>query len=63
MNAEIRYSGLTSVPSDHESPDGDLAAALNLIPEDGAVAPGSQTFASRSEDQCFPLWDTLSPAL
>ena len=38
-NKEIKYNGYTAVPSDHESPDGDLAASLNLINEDGALHP------------------------
>lgn len=38
-NKEIKYNGYTAVPSDYESPDGDLAASINLINEDGAVRP------------------------
>lgn len=39
MIKEIKYSGYTTVPSDYESPDGDLATAIGLIPEDGALKP------------------------
>lgn len=39
MIKDIKYSGYTAVPSDYESPDGQLASALNLIPEDGALKP------------------------
>ena len=37
MIKEIKYKGYTAIPSDYESPDGDLAAAVNLIPKDGAI--------------------------
>lgn len=39
MIKEIKYSGLAAIPSDRDCPDGDLAAAINLIPEDGALRP------------------------
>lgn len=39
MIKEINYTGCTASPSDYRSPDGDLALALNLIPEDGALRP------------------------
>lgn len=39
MNHEITFSGFSAVPSDYECPDGDMAVAINLIPEDGAVKP------------------------
>ena len=39
MNNEIQYSGFSAVPSDYECPDGALAAAVNLVPEDGALQP------------------------
>lgn len=39
MNQEIKYNGLSVVPSDYECQDGTLAVALNLIPEDGALQP------------------------
>lgn len=39
MNTNIRYNGLSAVPSDYEAPDGDLALSLNLIHEDGHLAP------------------------
>lgn len=39
MNKDIKYNGLTAVPSDYECSDGDLATVLNLVPEDGALKP------------------------
>lgn len=33
MNREIKYSGYTAVPSDYESPDGQLSLSLNLLLE------------------------------
>ena len=37
MIKEIKYNGFTSVPSDYECPDGDLAASINIVPEDGQL--------------------------
>lgn len=37
MNTEINYDGFTAVPSDYECNDGELAAAVNVIPEDGQL--------------------------
>lgn len=42
MIKELKYSGLAAVPSDYESPDGQLAMSINLIPEDGALTPVSK---------------------
>lgn len=39
MLKDIKYNGLTAAPSDYESPDGDLAGLLNLVPEDGDIKP------------------------
>lgn len=39
MIKETKYNGYSAVPSDYECADGDLAAAVNLIPEDGALRP------------------------
>ena len=39
MNKEITFNGYTTVPSDYQCPDGDLSAAVNLIPEEGATRP------------------------
>lgn len=33
MVTEIKYNGYNTKPSDYECADGDLAAAINLIPE------------------------------
>ena len=37
MIKDIKYNGYTTQPSDYECPDGDLAVALNLIPENGSL--------------------------
>ena len=39
MIKEIKYNGLTTVPSDNLCPDGDAAFLLNLVSEDGALKP------------------------
>lgn len=39
MIKDIRYTGHSARPSDYMSPDGELAAAVNLIHEDGALHP------------------------
>lgn len=37
MIKEIKYSGITATPSDYISPDGELSAAVNLVPENGEL--------------------------
>lgn len=39
MIKEIKYKGFTATPSDYECPDGELSAAINLVPEDGELKP------------------------
>lgn len=39
MIKEIRYNGYTAKPSDYECPDGDLASAINCLPEGGGLQP------------------------
>jgi hypothetical protein len=39
MLKEIKYNGYSASPSDYLSPDGDLAYALNVIPERGSLQP------------------------
>lgn len=39
MIKDIIYNGITATPSDYSSPDGDLAMAINLNNEDGALVP------------------------
>ncbi len=39
MIKDIIYNGITATPSDYSSPDGDLATAINLIPEEGGLVP------------------------
>lgn len=37
MNKEVKYSGFSAVPSDYESKDGELAVAINIVPEYGSL--------------------------
>lgn len=39
MINEIKYGGLSVIPSDYECQDGELATAINLITEDGHIRP------------------------
>lgn len=39
MKQEIRYKGYSAVPSDYDCLDGELALAVNIIQEDGALRP------------------------
>lgn len=39
MIKEIKYNGFSANPSDYECPDGDLAASIGAILEDGALKP------------------------
>lgn len=39
MIKDIKFLGYSAQPSDYECADGDLSAAINLIPEDGALKP------------------------
>lgn len=39
MNKDVKYNGYSAQPSDYECQDGDLAVAINLVPEDGALKP------------------------
>ena len=39
MRKDIRYNGQTAVPSDYDSPDGDLAISLGIIKDHGALRP------------------------
>lgn len=42
MNKEIIYSGFSVAEPENLSPDGQLAAAINCVPEDGALCPVQQ---------------------
>ena len=44
MIKEIQYKGYATEPSDYECADGQLAASLNLISEDGQLKPVFQPF-------------------
>ena len=39
MNKEVKYNGYSAQPSDYECQDGELAVAINLIPEDSTLKP------------------------
>ena len=39
MIKEIKYNGYSATPSDYECPDGDLAMAMGLLQENGAMKP------------------------
>lgn len=39
MIKEIKYNGFSATPSDYDCLDGDLACAMGVIPEDGALRP------------------------
>ena len=39
MIKEIKYNGYTAQPSDYACADGDLAGAVNLVPDQGALSP------------------------
>ncbi|MDO4163960.1 MAG: hypothetical protein Q4D56_06190 [Bacteroides sp.] len=39
MTNDITYNGFTANPSDYECGEGDLAASIGLVPEDGALKP------------------------
>lgn len=39
MIEELKYNGYTANPSDYECADGDLAASIGIVPEDGALKP------------------------
>ena len=39
MIKDIRYGGVSAVPSAYDSPDGDLDLSLNMIHEDGSLRP------------------------
>ena len=39
MVQDIRYNGYTANPSDYDCTDGELATAINVIPENGALKP------------------------
>ncbi len=39
MIKDIKYSGYSTIPSDYECTDGDLAMSMNLVQDNGAMAP------------------------
>lgn len=39
MIKELKYGGYSASPDDHDSLEGDLAVAMNLIPEDNTIKP------------------------
>lgn len=36
---EIKYTGITTIPSDYDCPDGDISAMINLVNENGNLSP------------------------
>lgn len=36
---EIKYTGITTIPSDYDCPDGDIASMINLVNENGNLVP------------------------
>lgn len=38
---EIKYTGITTIPSDYDCPDGDIASMINLVNENGNLVPVS----------------------
>lgn len=38
---EIRYTGITTIPSDYDCPDGDIASMMNLVNEKGNLVPAT----------------------
>lgn len=54
MEQEIKYSGFSATPDDYIVPDGELAASIGVVPENGAlhpVFPPSAKFALGAGEQ------------
>lgn len=63
MISEIKYNGFTATPSDYECLDGDLAAIVGLVPEDGAlkpIAPPQPIFTLAAGQRVVALHETSS---
>lgn len=63
MISEIKYNGFTATPSDYECLDGDLAAIVGLVPEDGAlkpIAPPQPIFTLDAGQRVVALHETSS---
>jgi hypothetical protein len=63
MIKEVKYNGYSASPSDYESIDGDLAAVVNMIPEDGAlhpIAPPKVVFSLGAGQKVVLLHETSS---
>ena len=57
MQKEIKYGGFSATPDDYISPDGELAATIGVVPENGglhAVFPPSDKFPLGGHEQL--LW-------
>lgn len=57
MQQEIKYNGFTATPDDYIAPEGELAATIGLVPENGAlhpVFPPSLKFSLYPDEQL--LW-------
>jgi len=59
MQQEIKYKGFTATPDDYISPDGELAASIGVVPENGALHPvfpaSPKTAAHNGQDVPFTL--------
>lgn len=64
MNTELNYDGFSTVPSDYECNDGELAAAINVVPEEGQLKMIAQPKAimslSSSTQRAFFIHETSS---
>lgn len=60
MQQEIKYGGFTATPDDYISPDGELAATIGVVPENGALhpvfPPKAKTKTDNGEDVPFVLF-------
>ena len=58
MIKEIKFNGVTTVPSDYAAPDGDLAQATNMaIDSDGNLSPIGQPSEVKIGDSSITLAD------
>jgi hypothetical protein len=53
MIKEIKYGGITTTPSDYDSPDGDLASSSGIVKEEGRI------LVTRTPTQAYPATDAL----
>ena len=61
MIKEIKYGGYTASPSDYDSPDGDLAALMNLVKDDyglNAIRNAAVVYQPNSNDMVVYIHET-----